>query len=158
RETGASAEAEQTLAELEALVGRGGLNDAELLWMAGRALASAEAERALGYLDPVLAGRPGSAPEARAEASYLAGRAQRALGQRDEAITSFERVIAMGRGFDLLARLELARTLADSGQPEGALAAFAGLINAESSEVAAHALFDSAQVCRRLAEGRRRQG
>ncbi len=158
RNNGQAEEAAANLRRLEAIASREQLRDEELIWLARHLLGREDAEAAWGYVRPLVESRPNASPMARAEAVYLAGRAQRALGNPDEATKLFEQVVAMGQGFDLESRLELARVAADRGQLDRALGELAGLINSESSPIAAEALFTSAGVQRRLAQEARRAG
>lgn len=151
RQAGGKASAAGTLAQLEALAGRDALNPDERLWLAQHLLDQNQAQTALTYLAPLQEPQPGVPAEARAQALYLAGKALRSQGKPQEAQHALRHVIAMGRGFDLEARLELARSLTDQGQVDAALAELAGLISAEPADIAAEAIFESAQLYRQKA-------
>ena len=75
---------------------------------------------------------------------YLLGKAYREAKRPTEAQAALGQVIAMGRGFDAEARLELARALADEGETDAALGELEGLISHEQSRIAAEALHESA--------------
>lgn len=150
------AEAAATLQSLERLAGIEAVTDAELLWLSRHFLDHGNAGASFKYARPLVEGRPQATGAARAESLYLAGKAQRALGQLDAAQQMFEQVVAMGQGFDLEASLELAKVAADRGQHSEALAQLAGLMSSESSPIAAESLFTAAQVHRQIAANHRR--
>ena len=156
RGRGEDAAAAASLRDLESLASRDQLTDEELLWMARHLLEQGEAKAALGYAQPLVEGRPRAAASVRSEAIYLTGRAQRQLGQLDQAAKSFEQVVALGRGFDLEARLGLAKVSFDRGRHQQAMAELGGLINSESTPVAAEALFTGARIQRSMARQHRR--
>lgn len=156
RDSDANAAA-QTLAKLETLVGITGMTDAELLWLGERELTQGDPAKAAAYLKPVQQGRDGTVLTDRAHAIYLTGKAHRQLGSYEDAANAFQHVIALGKGHDLEARLQLAKTLRDQKHDDEALAEYAGLISADASEIAAEALFDSGLIYRQRAADRRLQ-
>src|SRR5690606_26528495 len=109
RHAGDTADAVATLGQLEQLVGRDGLTDAELLWLADHHLREDRPDTAIAYAKPVAEGRPGARAGARAEALYVIGQARRHQGQLDEAVARLEAALAVGSDFDERAHLELAR-------------------------------------------------
>lgn len=157
RNTDQAGPAAATLAQIESLGGVDALTDDELLWLSRHHLERDDAQAALKYATPLVEGRPKASQGVRAEALYRAGMAHRRMNRLNEASRLFEQVVAMGHGFDLEAQLELARVAADRGQHEQALAELSGLINSESSPIAAEALYTSAMVQRRLAAEHRRR-
>lgn len=149
--------AAQTLIRIEQLASVHGLTDAELLWL-GRYFQRREEDLAsLRYLEPLVEARPGAAPTVRAEAQFVAGRAQRRLGRFVEATTSFGQVIGMGQGREQQAQLELAGTLADRGRRDEALMELAGLVSSGSTPIEAEAIFASALIHRQVAQERSRR-
>src|SRR5690606_34070049 len=60
RHAGDTADAVATLGQLEQLVGRDGLTDAELLWLADHHLREDRPDTAIAYAKPVAEGRPGA--------------------------------------------------------------------------------------------------
>lgn len=148
--------AARTLLRLESLAGVEQLTDAELLWLSRHLFDRGDANGALRYVQPLVEGRPNATAAARAEALFLAGRALRAKGELDAAEQALGQVIAMGAGFDLDARLELAKVVADRGNLEQAMAELSGLISSEVSEIAAESLYTAAMIQRRIAAQHRR--
>jgi predicted negative regulator of RcsB-dependent stress response len=146
----------ETLLRLESLAGVEQLTDAELLWLSRHLFDRGDANGALRYVQPLVEGRPNATAAARAEALFLAGRALRAKGELDAAEQALGQVIAMGAGFDLDARLELAKVVADRGNLEQAMAELSGLISSEVSEIAAESLYTAAMIQRRIAAQHRR--
>ncbi|MFW6058806.1 MAG: tetratricopeptide repeat protein [Phycisphaeraceae bacterium] len=148
----------QTLSRLESLVDRDGLNTTEQLWL-GRDAVQRDPEQAVAYLEPLTDPDRGAAePRQRAEATFLLGRAQRALGDHEAAVAAFQRVTAMGQGFGMRAQLELARTLHEGGDLEQAISAYSTPANADSDELVAEARYGLGRAHRELAAQARRQG
>lgn len=156
RESGRAGDAVATLHEIERLAGVQSLQDGDLVWLARQALEAGDAQASLAYARRVGEGRSGSTPEHRAEAQYLAGLAAAALGRHDEALQSFQHVVAMGRGFEPQARLAAAQSMAAAGRVDEALAEYAGLMNTEASAVAAEAHYQRAKLLRERAQQRLR--
>jgi TolA-binding protein len=148
--------ATETLLALETLLGMSQLTSEELLFL-GRQHANASPRKALSYLEPLIAGDAGDRRSDRADALLLAAQAMAALGDREGAAQALMEVVATGEGRDLMARLELARLLAqDPGHAHEALAEYAGLISAADPMVAAAATFEAAQLNLHAARERRR--
>lgn len=156
REAGRVEQADSAIAELEKQVGREALMPVEQLWMARRRLEQGRADEAIAYARRV-EDNASTAPEERAEALYVAARAYTLRGEHREAAQMFERVVALGRGYELQARLGVAQSLAAQGRPEEALLEYEGLINAEASRIAADALWGAAQARNALALAATRQ-
>lgn len=150
REAGRDEAAEKTLARLEQAVGREGLTPVEQLWLARRRLEQSKPAEALAYAQPVIQNQ-NAAPAERAEALYVSGQAASGRGDHAAAAEFFERVVALGRGFELPARLEIARSYAAMKRYEESLLEFEGLMNAEVSRIAAEALWGAAQVRQSMA-------
>ena len=148
--------ARRTLTRLEELVGREKLNVKERLWLGRDALSRGEPKQAVAYLKPLAEPSEKTTPEQRAEASFVLGKAHRALEQYEAAGRAFQRVEAMSRGFALEARLEWGRTLAEQGELGAALDKYEGLLSRDSSRIAARALYRSAMVHRQMAAEARR--
>lgn len=102
-------------------------------------------ELAKPWLDAV-AQNPAAGDAARAQAMYYAAEAQRKLGKNSEAAAAYRRVITFDRGYATEAKLGLARSLAAADHVDDALAEYEKVVNAESSEVAASALLESAML------------
>src|SRR5690606_21815329 len=86
-----------------------------------------------------------------AEAVLLAGLNMQSLNEREKAIMFFIQVRAMSQGFEQDAQLQLARTLWRKGELPQAIEEYRGLISVERADIAAPAIFDSAQIYRELA-------
>lgn len=154
---GDAAGARQSLGRLEALVGVDQLTAAERLWLARdtaqRAESAGDHRQVLRYLGPLLENQQRLMPAVAAEADFLAAIALRELGERDQAMRGLHKVIGVGQGFGSQARLELARTLADT-DPQRALVQYDLLLLHESGterSIMAAALNESARVFLRLA-------
>jgi TolA-binding protein/predicted negative regulator of RcsB-dependent stress response len=115
---------------------------ATALWV-GRALVQRNKfDTALTWLTPIAA--KADAPEAaRAEAMFYAGQALQKSQHYKEAIEMDRRLVGFSRGFGDQGRLGLAQSLAAMDQLEDALVEYEGLVNVESSMVAATALYES---------------
>jgi len=152
REAGETAPAAENLTRLEKLAGRDELKSDELLWLGRHRVEREEPERGLGCLAPLVRDERAVERSQQAEAAFFAGLAHRQLGKAENAIARFEQVVALGAGFDLRARLELARTLADQGERDRALSQLNGLIDAGQTRIAAQALLESARLHREQAQ------
>ena len=150
REAGRGDDAAKSLDALEKLAGLPGLLPEELLWRAERELQRNKPDAAIAFVKPIL-DQPNSRPEDRAHALFLTGQSHAAAGRSDDAATSFERVVALGRGYELQSRLALAESRAKAGRHDEALAEFEGLLNAQATPIAAGALYGAAQSHRALA-------
>lgn len=149
--------AQVVLTQLEALGGAKALKPDERIWLARRALDKGDARAAMQTVEPVIKAQGVEGPR-RAEALLVTGMAQCAMNQPDQAIATFERIVAEGRGFELRAQLEAARTLAGTGKAQDALLAYGGLVSVEPSEIASAAIFESAMLHRRIAEEKQQAG
>jgi tetratricopeptide (TPR) repeat protein len=143
-------EAEKALATLEKEVGRDGLTPVEQLWLARRRLGQGKADDAIAYARPVIENQSAS-PAERAEALHLSGLASSAKGQHEQAARYHERVVALGRGFETPSRLEIARAFAALRRYDEALSEFEGLMSAQTTRVAAEALWGAAMARKELA-------
>ncbi len=150
REAGRDDEADKALAALEKAIGRESLTPAEQIWLARRRMAQNKPDEALAYAKPVIENQS-AAPIERAEALQLSGLASAAKGEHDKAAVFFERVVALGRGFETPARLEIARSYAALKRHDEALMEYEGLMTAESSRIAAESLWGAAMVRRDMA-------
>jgi len=148
------------LRAVESIAGRERLNSDERLWM-GRTLVDQNQPReALGYLEPMAAVNADNAidPALRSQAIYHIGRALIALEDNATGQQAFKQVIALGRGYELQARLALAHAMTDARQFEAALSEYAALIPSETSAVASEALYESGRVYSLIATERQRAG
>ncbi|QNN22622.1 tetratricopeptide repeat protein [Planctomycetales bacterium ZRK34] len=121
------------------------------LWVARGLADRGQYESALAWALGMVE-RKDEKPEALAEAMYLAADSYRQLGKHKEAGEMFRRLIAYSHGFSEQARLGLAQSLAATDQADQALEEYDGLINANTSQVAATALFESALLRRAQAD------
>lgn len=152
REVHQDAPAAQTLVQLESIVGTDSLEPHDLVWLGRHFLDQGDTQAAHRYLQPVLRAKTGVRPNLRAEALFLSGRLSAILGEWDQAITAFQHVIAVAAGFELQAKLELARALAQARRTDEALAAYTGLVTVEEADIASAALFDAGGLYRRIAQ------
>ncbi len=137
--------AKAVLLQLASIVTIPGLKPDEMIWLARCLRDAHEPTEALKYLTPLLEPTPATTPASQsaignrqsdfgeisraailppsaiAEAAFVAGRCQRDAQDLPAAIASFRRVIALNPGFELEARLELARALATANQSPAAL-------------------------------------
>jgi len=156
RDAGRPDAAAAALERVEALSGLAALDDADLLWLAGHQVDRGEADTALRTLavlaepDRASHGEGGGAIESRL--LYTAGRAQLALGDLDAAHRSFFGVVALGRGYDIEARLELGRVAAARGDLDAALVELSDLTRSDDAATAARALYETGRVHRQRAE------
>jgi len=128
---------------------------ATALWVARNMAAQGQHESAVAWSNAVLQ-RKDEKPAALAEAMYIAAEAYAEINRCDQAIEMYRRLIAFSHGYGEQAQLGLAECLAATGKTDIAMEEYDGLINAESSDVAARALYRSAMLrrdrARRLAE------
>ncbi|QQE12937.1 tetratricopeptide repeat protein [Planctomycetota bacterium] len=152
---------EDVFAQMEDLGGKNNLQEDELLWLAERLSIDAhdEAEkyaRAIGYLDLLIgwgeANEEAVSGGAMARALYIRGQLQRQEGELEAAKESFEYVIALGKGYDLDSRIELAAVIGEMGDLPKALAELKDMRSSEASHIAAKALLESARICRKIAQ------
>jgi len=144
------------LEALEKLGGSDALVGSELVWLGRHYNDAGDAERAAGYLDAALARRAKLDPKLLAAALYEAGRNRRHARQYEQALVAFDEVLALGKGLELDAQLEMARTFAAMGQREAAIDLFKGLAVNDDSRIAATALAEGAATWQALADARRR--
>jgi tetratricopeptide (TPR) repeat protein len=149
--------AAKTLTALEDLVGPTGMSLDEQIWMGRHQLKAGKPQESLRQLKPILEGRVRTSKPQRTEALLMAADALRQLKDLKAAMQAYREVIAMGHGMGLQARLELARTMVAADELEGAIDEFKGLYTADETAIAAAALYDAAQVHRRLAQQRLRE-
>jgi tetratricopeptide (TPR) repeat protein len=158
RDTDRPDDAAATLRRMETVADITALTDAELLWLADYELNNVNPDAAIAVLntferpDRKLSGADES------EALYHRGRAAFAKGEYEKAHKSFFGVVALGRGFDLDARLYLARSEAALGNLDAALIELSDLINVQDGRVRAESLFETGNVHRLRADRLRRQG
>jgi tetratricopeptide (TPR) repeat protein len=139
------------LYELEKVATRDVLQPQELIWISRYLTQTGEARKSLSYLSALLAEDSQAPGVARAEAVLLAGLNMQSLDRREEAIVFFMQVRALSQGFEQDAQLQLARTLWRKGELAKAIEEYRGLISVERADIAAPAIFDSAQIYRELA-------
>lgn len=159
RERNDEKNAAETLLTLEKNATLAGLTPDELIWLARYFFGQRKPAESLKYASPLVDDNSAIARKAtgaaRAEAMLYAARSQRDLKQTPQAIDLFRRVIAFGQGFELRSRLELAKTLRDSGKTDEALAEYTGLVYAQSSAIACEAIYDAAVIQRGLGDARK---
>ena len=144
-----------TLAELEKVVSLDRMRDIDLLYL-GRYHIQREPRSAFKYLYPLVDGKRKVPQQQTTESLYIIGQGLRAVGKHDLAIQSFKEVEALGQGYGLLARLEIARTQAEAGKLSDAFETYRGLMISSESKIAATALLESAQIQRQLAANLKR--
>ncbi len=144
-----------TLAELEKVVTIDRMRDIDLLYL-GRYHIQREPRSAFKYLYPLVDGKRKVPQQQTTESLYIIGQGLRAVGKHDLAIQSFKEVEALGQGYGLLARLEIARTQAEAGKLSDAFDTYRGLMISSESKIAATALLESAQIQRQLAANLKR--
>lgn len=144
------------LAALEKLGGRDAMVGSELVWLGRYFNDAGDAKRAKAYLDTALQRRAKLDPKLLAAALYEAGRMHRQSKAFEPALLSFEEVLALGKGLELDAQLEMARTFAAMGQREAAIDLFKGLAVSDDSRIAATALAEGAATWQALADTHRR--
>ena len=157
REAGADDRSAATLLQLEKE--KGGLSYSEQLWLGRHYASKGDPPRALEYLLRVLKARDQVLPQELAEARLLAGLALRELGTpeaRKDALDAFREVVAMGKGFELQARLETGRTLLSLGQHRAALDEFEPLFTRQETRVAAAAIYEAGRAHHAIARDRAR--
>ncbi|MEM9881437.1 MAG: tetratricopeptide repeat protein [Planctomycetota bacterium] len=158
RDAARPADAATALGQMERLGGLEALTDAEVLWRADHAVAIEDPVEALRLL--AVFESPGRRLQGVAESErlYTRGRAHFARGDFDEAHRSFFGVVALGRGFDLDARLQLARTETARGNLDAALMELSDLVRAEDGGIQAKALYATGEAHRQRAAAAQRRG
>jgi tetratricopeptide (TPR) repeat protein len=147
-----------TLRRIEQLAGLGVLRDDELLWLGNYEVQRDNPEAALRTLAVIDGQTRRLAGTDESEMLFTRGRAHLQLDDLDKAHRSFFGVVALGRGFDLEARLFLARTEKRRGNYDAALIELSDLVNAADSRIRAEALYETGLVRRDRAELLRRRG
>jgi tetratricopeptide (TPR) repeat protein len=158
RDSGRADDAAVTLRRIEQLAGLATLDDAELLWLAHHQVEAGDPRQALRTLAVFDGTNRKLTGVAESEGLYTRGRAHYQLEDFEPAYRSFFGVVALGRGFDLEARLFLARTQAARGEHDPALNELAGLANAPDSRIRAEALYETGRVHRQKADLLNRRG
>ncbi len=156
RQQDRSEEAMQALARLEQ--DTGDLTAEERLWLGRHHVQQNNHAGAAKYLEPLLDKDSKLPRPQRSEALYWIALCRRAEGRHDVAVRLLNDVVAMGGDFELEARLELGRSLADAGRFGDARNAYEGLVNQTPTRIAVQALLGQARVHRSLADQRRREG
>ncbi|QDU34870.1 Outer membrane protein assembly factor BamD [Poriferisphaera corsica] len=155
--------ATQTLASIESLTGKDSLQEDELLFLAEELQDAArqdtnKRERALSYLNLLITSGESDQSQisggAMARALYMRGQIHQDAGELNEAKDSFAYVIALGKGYDLDAQIDLAVVTAEQGQWEKALSELKDLRSSEASHIAAKSLLESARIWRKIAQQR----
>lgn len=129
--------------QLRKLGGAAGLDELTLLWIGKTHFDRGEFEAALPWLTDLL-GRKNAYPDVTAEALHLNAVSLQRLEQWDAAAIGYRKLLAFGKGYGEQGRLGLAQSLAGGSHLEDALDEYDGLINLETSAIAAAALYDSA--------------
>jgi len=115
------------------------------MWIGRELLRRGDADKAIRWFTLVLE-RSGLEPDTETEALFRAGQAYRELGQWSKAIDALRKVVAFGHGFGDQGRLGLAQALVGAEQVDQALDEYDMLMSADSSRVAATALFEGAHL------------
>ena len=148
----------QTLQFIEGITGPQGLNDDELLWLAEYSNAQGMPQRALTCLDTLIARDDKVQGGEMAKALYIQGQILQDQGKLTKARESFEHVVALGKGYDLDARIQLAKVTAANGNPEKAIEELKELCSSEASEIAARSLLESSRFWRKIEQQKLLQG
>ncbi|MCX5659213.1 MAG: tetratricopeptide repeat protein, partial [Planctomycetota bacterium] len=141
----------KVLQQLAALTGVPGLMPDETLWLARKLAQMSQPAEALKVLVPLLDPKSAAPGPARSEAAFIAGMSLRETKDFPGALDAFRSVGALKHGYELEARLEMARTLDLAGQTEPALSEFGSLISVEPTDIASASIFDAGQIHRRRA-------
>jgi TolA-binding protein len=139
-----------TLGELEKVITLDRMRDLDLIWL-GRYYVAKDPRVVFKYVTPLIDGKRKVTEPQKTEALFIVGQGLRAIKKLDLAIQSFKEVEALGHGYGLLARLEVARTQAEAGKLSDAIESYRGLMIARDSGVASTAMLESAQIQRQLA-------
>lgn len=145
----------KVLQQLATLAGVVGLQPDESLWLAQQLASAGRHADALAILAPLRDPKSAAPGPARAQAAYLAGLCLRQTRDLPGSLESFRAVASLKHGYELPARLELARTLDLAGDADAALAEFGTLISVEPTDIASAAIFDAGLIHRRRAEERK---
>lgn len=147
-----------TLRRMEQIAGLETLADHELLWLGNYEVERREPASALQVLSTFNADTRKLTGVAESELLLTRGRAHYQLDDLENAHRSFFGVVALGRGFDLEARMFLARTEAKRGNLDAALIELSDLTNSQDGRVVAEALYETGQVHRQRGDLLRRRG
>lgn len=158
RDGGRPDDAAITLRRIEQIAGLETLADGELLWLGNHEVQQGEPAAALKVLATFNNDTRKLTGVAESELLFTRGRAHYQLDDLENAHRSFFGVVALGRGFDLEARLFLARTEAKQGNLDAALIELSDLTNAPDGRIVAEALYETGKVHRQRADLLRRRG
>lgn len=151
-------DAATVLRRMENLAGLSTLSDTELLWLSDYEVQRGEGDAAIKTL--AVFDDPARSLQGVAESELLftRGRAYFMRGDLENAHRNFFGVVALGRGFDLEARLFLARTEIARGNLDAALIELSDLTNADDGRIVAEALYEAGQAHRGRATLLQRRG
>ncbi|MEM7626035.1 MAG: tetratricopeptide repeat protein [Planctomycetota bacterium] len=158
RDDGRADDAATVLRRMENLAGLNTLSDNELLWLGDYEVqrdAPAAAIKTLAIFDDQTRKLQGVAES---ELLLTRGRAHFMLDDLENAHRSFFGVVALGRGFDLEARLFLARTEIARGNLDAALIELSDLTKADDGRIVAEALYEAGRAHRARATLLQRRG
>lgn len=158
RDNGRPDDSAVTLRRIEQLAGLETLNDAELLWLGNYEVERNESAAAIKTLAVFDGEKRRLAGVAESEALFTRGRAYFMIDDLENAHRSFFGVVALGRGFDLDARLFLARTETKQGNLDAALIELSDLTKADDGRIVAESLYETGKVYRQRADLLRRRG
>jgi len=150
REKGEDDKAAESLGELEKIITLERMRDNDLMWL-GRYYIVKEPRSVFKYVTPLIDGKRKVTDAQKTEALFVVGQGLRAIKKLDLAIQSFKEVEALGQGYGLLARLEVARTQAEAGKLSDSIESYRGLMIAQDAGIASTAMLESAQIQRQLA-------
>ncbi len=150
REKGEDDQAAATLGELEKVITLDRMRDIDLMWL-GRYYIVKEPRSVFKYVTPLIDGKRKVGDAQKTEALFVVGQGLRAIKKLDLAIQSFKEVEALGQGYGLLARLEVARTQAEAGKLSDSIESYRGLMIAQDAGIASTAMLESAQIQKQLA-------
>ena len=149
REKGEEDAAATTLGELEKVITLDRMRDLDLMWLS-RYYIAREPRSAFKFVTPMIDGKRKVTDAQKTEALFIVGQGLRAVKKLDLAIQSFKEVEALGHGYGLLARLEVARTQAELGKLSDSLESYRGLMSVQDAGIASTAMLESAQIHRQI--------
>ncbi|MEM9419811.1 MAG: tetratricopeptide repeat protein [Planctomycetota bacterium] len=158
RDTNRTDDSAVTLRRIEQVAGLEALQDAELLWLGHYEVERGEPAEAIRTLAVIDGEKRKLAGVEESEMLFTRGRAYFMLDDLENAHRSFFGVVALGRGFDLEARLFLARTEAKQGNHDAALIELSDLTKADDGRIVAESLYETGKVYRQRADLLRRRG
>jgi tetratricopeptide (TPR) repeat protein len=153
RERNEDDNAATTLAALKKAIGLDRMRTDDLLWLA-KYYVDREPGSVFLYTEQLIDGKRKVADDKRTIALFLTGRALQSSTDQEginAAIQSFKEVEALGHGYGILARLEIARTQARAGKRDESLRNYKGLMTVKDSTIAGTAIYEAAQVHRQMA-------